>query len=218
VLNLEGCSWKTKTPFASIRRIVQDERFFFKIRPGLWALKSYKEKLPPEIFPEESQPKAKQEEYNHTYYQGLITEIGNLRKFNTFIPNQDKNRLFLNKKLCEISTLNEIYKFSYDHIVRKVQTIDVTWFNVRKMPANCFEVEHSADIYNSLIKFCELQDFHTAFCIVADAVRRNEFKEKLASEAFKPINQRVMFWSYEDVAELHSKISEFCSIQTKLNL
>jgi hypothetical protein len=26
-------NWKTKTPFATIRRIVQDERFFFKIKP-----------------------------------------------------------------------------------------------------------------------------------------------------------------------------------------
>ena len=37
-LRVPGVQWKTKTPFASIRRIVQDERFFFKIRPGLWAL------------------------------------------------------------------------------------------------------------------------------------------------------------------------------------
>ena len=46
VLKIRECEWKTKTPFASIRRIVQDERFFFKIRPGLWALKTYREKLP----------------------------------------------------------------------------------------------------------------------------------------------------------------------------
>jgi hypothetical protein len=32
-LEIPGVSWKTKTPFASIRRIVQDKRFFFKIRP-----------------------------------------------------------------------------------------------------------------------------------------------------------------------------------------
>ena len=81
VLNVEGCKWKTKTPFASIRRIVQDERFFFKIRPGLWALKKYKNKLPPEILPTKDQSKVKQEEYNHTYYQGLLIEIGNLRKY-----------------------------------------------------------------------------------------------------------------------------------------
>ena len=37
--------WKTKTPFASIRRIVQDSRFFFKIRPGLWALNDHRDKV-----------------------------------------------------------------------------------------------------------------------------------------------------------------------------
>jgi len=31
VFSIENFSWGTKTPFASIRRIVQDERFFFKI-------------------------------------------------------------------------------------------------------------------------------------------------------------------------------------------
>ena len=48
-LKVPGVKWKTKTPEASIRRIVQDERFFFKIRPGLWALKEYKDKLPKKI-------------------------------------------------------------------------------------------------------------------------------------------------------------------------
>jgi len=54
VLKVSDVEWKTKTPFASIRRIVQDERFFFKIKPGLWALLSHKNKLPQDIFPTEA--------------------------------------------------------------------------------------------------------------------------------------------------------------------
>lgn len=99
VLEVPGVKWGTKTPFASIRRIVQDKRFFFKIRPGLWALKEYKDKLP---FAEAISPKAseqQQAEFSHTYYQGLLVEIGNLKKFDTFVPNQDKNKQFLNKPL-----------------------------------------------------------------------------------------------------------------------
>ncbi len=38
VMKVEDCGWKTKTPFASIRRIVQQRKEIFKIRPGLWAL------------------------------------------------------------------------------------------------------------------------------------------------------------------------------------
>ena len=218
VLKIEGCKWKSKTPFASIRRIVQDERFFFKIRPGLWALKSYKYKLPLEILPAHDQPKAKQEECNHTYYQGLLVELGNLKKYKTFVPNQDKNKLYLGKKLCDITTVPDIFKFGYDHIIKKAKTIDVSWFNERNMPEYFFEIEYSTDIQNSLLKFVELQDFYTDFRIVADDVREKEFKAKLSLEAFKLISKRVGFWSYDDVAELHSKTSEVISIESKLRL
>ena len=38
-LKIENCEWKTKTPFASIRRIVQTHPdLFFRIKPGLWGL------------------------------------------------------------------------------------------------------------------------------------------------------------------------------------
>ena len=43
VFKVPDVVWGTKTPFATIRRIVQDDRFFFKIKPGLWALNSRKE-------------------------------------------------------------------------------------------------------------------------------------------------------------------------------
>lgn len=218
VLKIKDCVWKTRTPFASIRRIVQDERYFFKIRPGLWALKDYKDKLPPEILPVKNQPKAKEEEYSHTYYQGLLVEIGNFKKHKTFVPNQDKNKLYLGRKLSEIVTVPEIYRFTYDEIVRTARTIDVMWFNDRNMPDNLFEIEHSTDIHNSLRKFVELQDFYANFCIVADAVREREFHTKLSSQAFKLISKRVGFWSYENVAELHSKTSALISIESRLKL
>lgn len=216
VLRVEDCKWKTKTPFASIRRIVQDERFFFRIRPGLWALKTYKDKLPPEILPRKGEPKEKIEEYSHAYYQGLLVELGNFKKFKTFVPSHDKNRIYLGKKLSEIATISEIFKFSYDRILRKAKTIDVLWFNEREMPASLFEIEHSTDIQNSLLKFVELQDFHASFCIVANEVRKKEFQAKLSLGAFKSINERVKFLNYDDVAELHTKTSEYVIIESKL--
>ena len=215
-LLVKGCEWKTKTPFASIRRIVQDERFFFKIRPGLWALNTYKDKLPPEILPGKNEPKEKKEEYSHAYYQGLLVELGNFKKFKTFVPSQDKNKLYLGKKLSDIVTTSEIFKFSYDRIIKKAKTIDVMWFNERVMPASLFEIEHSTDIQNSLLKFVELQDFHASFCIVANEVRKKEFQSKLSLGAFKSISGRVKFWNYNDVAELHTKTSEYIIIESKL--
>lgn len=213
VLKVPGVKWGTKTPFASIRRIVQDERFFFKIRPGLWALKDYKDKLP---FAEAINPKAseqQQAEFSHSYYQGLLVEIGNFKKFDTFVPNQDKNKQFLSKSLAQVATLQEFYQFTYEDIIKQARTVDVTWFNKRKLPNAFIEVEHLTEIHRSLLKFVELQDFYADFVIVASGIRRAEFESKLALSAFQPIQKRVKFWDYENVSKLHTNLSELMLIE-----
>jgi short-subunit dehydrogenase involved in D-alanine esterification of teichoic acids len=50
------------------------------------------------------------------------------------------------------------------------------------MPKSLFEVEHSTDFQNSLIKFSDLQDFYTRMIIVADDNRKREFMQKMQSE------------------------------------
>ncbi len=213
--SVDVSDWKTKTPFATIRRIVQDERFFFKIRPGLWALKTYKNKLPENISPVEKISKTKQEEFNHSYYQGLLVEIGNLKRQETFVPYQDKNKKYLEKSLSEITTIEKFYKFGYEDIVSRAITIDVSWFNERKMPNSFFEVEHSTDIQNSLSKFVDLQDFRVNFFIVADKAREREFQKKNTFSAFSQIQQRVQFMSYDDLSNLHAKTFETADIENK---
>ena len=206
--NVDISDWKTKTPFASIRRIVQDERFFFKIRPGLWALKNYKNKLPENIFPAEKISKTKQEEFNHSYYQGLLVEIGNLKKQKTFVPYQDKNKKYLEKKLKDITTMEKFYNFTYENLLRNAITVDVVWFNERKMPSNFFEIEHSTDIKNSLGKFVQLQDFYTKFYIVANIARKREYEDKLNLSMFKSVQNRVSFIDYESLSNWHAKSFE----------
>ncbi|MBT3712632.1 MAG: hypothetical protein HOG15_04700 [Anaerolineae bacterium] len=205
-LKVPNCDWKTKTPFASIRRIVQVRDEIFKIRPGLWALESEREKVM-EIFSEDkSKPKAR--EYTHSFYQGLVTEIGNLKGFQTFVPAQDKNRPYAQKKLKDIATLSEFYPFTYPEVLRQAVTIDVTWFNERRFAASFFEIEHSTDIHRSLLKFVELQDFRAEFYIVADAHRKAEFEDKVSLSAFSPIKPFVKFVDYDNIANLHTKMTE----------
>ncbi len=218
VLKVPGVEWKTKTPFASIRRIVQDPRFFFRIRPGLWALLSHKGKLPPEIFPSHEVSHEERENFTHSYYQGLLVEIGKWKRREVFVPSQDKNKRFLGKTLGEISSLSAFYQFGYDHIVGKAKTVDVSWFNERKMPSDFFEVEHSTDIQNSLLKFFELQDFNVAFYIVADKARRAEYEKKKALNAFGAIRERVRFLDYEFVADWHAKASALVDAEAKLQV
>jgi hypothetical protein len=218
VLKVKGCTWRTQTPFASIRRIVQDERFFFKIRPGLWALKTYRNRLPHEILPAKKVPESKKAEMDHTYYQGLLVEVGNIKGFKTTVPSQDKNKNFLGRKLVEVANMKEFYSFSYDHLIRKARTIDVGWFNSRKMPEAFFEIEHSTNFQNSLLKFIELQDFNTKFFIVADMARKREYVSRISLNAFLPIKERVDFLSYDKLSDLHSKAFEYTNLERELNL
>lgn len=197
-MKIKDCHWGTKTPFASIRRIVQTRPEIFRVRPGLWALRSYKAKLG---LTEPESSSADRIAQGHSYYQGLLVIIGNLRGFSTYVPQQDKNKLFINKPLGQLRTLQEIPPFSYDFVVRRSETIDVIWFNTRQLPNSLFEVEHATDIQNSLVKFCDLQDFHTRMIIVADESRRRGFEYKIAYRAFAEIKDRVSFLGYNTLVK-----------------
>jgi hypothetical protein len=160
--------------------------------------------------------KTKRDIFNHSYYQGLLLEIGNFKKYETYVPAQDGNRRFLNKKLSDIATLKNFYFFSYENIVRKVKTIDVSWFNERKMPCYLFEIEYSTDFYNSLLKYLEIQDFNVNFYIVSDVVRKHEFFDKISLHTFKPIKSRVTFIDYERMSEWHTKTYEITILENKI--
>lgn len=219
VFKIKDCEWKTKTPFASIRRIVQENKNIYKIKPGLWALKSHQKELEEKgIIVETEKNKNSKEviEFNHSYYQGLLVSIGNIKKLRTFVPNQDKNRMFLNEKLGDLKTVQELPKFSFENFVARSSTIDVIWFNERNMPDSFFEEEHSTDIQNSLMKFYDLQDFYTRMFIVADEKRHEEYNKKLNYTSFSKMkqNKRVEFLNYDELERQYRQTIELQSIQT----
>lgn len=198
-------SWKTKTPEASVRRIVQESDKIFRIRPGLWALEEMRDEVLKKFELKEGDHQS-EEKFTHGYYQGLLVEIGKYRRFKTYIPPQDKSRLYLGQPLGTISDTTEIPCFSYDYILRKARTVDVIWFNERNLPSDFYEVEHTTDIKNSLSKFFELQDFFANFYIVADKKRKEEFEDKLHVSMFNPIEKRVKFIDYDRVVGMFESL------------
>jgi len=86
------------------------------------------------------------------------------------------------------------------------------------MPNHFYEIEHSTDIQNSLLKFTELQDFNSKFTIVADNVRKREYEAKLSQIAFDCIRPRVRFLSYEELATYHTKVYEYYTLKNKLSI
>jgi len=205
-------NWKSKTPFASIRRIMQDEKYFFKIRPGLWALKEFEKQVLSKFELTAKNKTDSDDTFNHSYYQGLLIEIGNLKGFATYILPQDKNKIFLDKPLGSISGNETILDFTYASIVNRAKTIDVIWFNERRLPYSFFEIEHSTDFNGALLKFNDLQDFYAQFCIVSDIRRKKEFDTKIHYGAFREIKERIRFIDYDFVSNLHTKSFELASI------
>lgn len=199
---IDFSSWKTKTPEATVRRIVQENPNIFKIQPGLWALEECRDKVLRHF--KITKEKHSEEVFSHGYYQGMLVEIGKMSKHTTYVPAQDQNRVYLDKTLGEVSDTIIIPPFSYPEIIRRAKTVDVIWFNERRMPCNLFEVEHTTDIKNSLEKFYELQDFNVQFSIVADKSRKKQFEDIIHRSIFKPIENRVKFDSYDKVAQQYN--------------
>ncbi len=209
---IDFSSWKTKTPEASVRRIVQLSRHFFRIQPGLWGLEDSREEILRKL---EYVPGDKrcEEQFSHGYYQGLLLEIGKYRNKVTYVPAQDQNRRFINQRLGDMANMLELPLFTHDNLLRRARTIDVIWFNERQMPCDFYEVEHTTDIKNSLSKFYELQDFYAGFYIVADSSRKKEFENKLAVSMFASIQKRVRFIDYNRVAEMYEGLSRVSNVK-----
>lgn len=199
-------TWKTKTPQASIRQIVQIHDEFFRIRPGLWALTECKDDVLSRFDIEENNNRS-DEIFTHSYYQGIIVELGNMHNYTTYVSNQDKNKKFLERKLSELTTEPELPNFTYESIANRAKTVDVIWFNERRMPFRFYEVEHSTNITNSLDKFYELQDFRADFYIIADESRRNQFNSLLERNIYNGIRRYVKFFNYDNLINQYSRES-----------
>lgn len=159
---MDFSTWKTKTPEASVRRIVQNSNAIFRIQPGLWALEEERDRVLKKFKIKAGDAKSI-ELFTHAYYQGLLIEIGHYRKSLTYVPPQDQHKLFIDKELGDLTDYKAIPQFTYETLLRKARTVDVVWFNERHMPSHFYEVEHTTDIKNSLSKFYELQDFSPHF-------------------------------------------------------
>lgn len=199
-------TWGTKTPQSSVRRIVQQTGGIFKIKAGLWALEDFRDSLPEHILPNADTPEQKLRDDNHSHYQGILVEMGNILGFTTYIPAQDKNKPYTDKRLIDVVSTMQCPTFSYPEIVRRAISVDVIWFNERMMPTAMYEVENTTDIQNSLGKFVDLQDFYTDFFIVADESKKNQFEDRYNFGAFSSLksNRRVSFLDYDRVSERYA--------------
>ena len=191
-----------KTPHMTIQERVQRDDRFVRLRSGIYGLKKHLDDLPDEYNPNIIKSKEEENIITHSHIQGMLLEIGNIKKFKTFSP--DKNAKFIGKSLDSIMTQPQIPEFTFKHILKSSKFIDVIWFNERNFPNSIFEVEHSTNFRNSLVKFVELQDFQTKMILVAPKEKRNKFEQEIKKSAFSSIKNKVEFHNYESIEKLYN--------------
>jgi len=184
-----------KTPKETIRSELQRDERFTDIGWGIYALTKHLNKLPQVAIPKTPNQKVGQQ---HANIQGMIIEIGNTQGFDTYTP--DKKRFFENKQLGKIATMKNFSHFTTNKkIIGTLKYIDVIWFNERGFPQVVFEVEHSTDFRDSLIRFSELQDFNTQFILVAPKGRKTKYEKEVSRSIFKDIKNRCRFMDYSNI-------------------
>lgn len=190
-------SVKGKTPNYTVQERVQRDNRFTRIGLGVYALTGFLNKLSREKIPESEN---EEKERMHSRIQGMLLEIGNNRDEIANTYTNDKNSIFNEKKLGNLSTRGRVPEFTYAKIIQNsVRFIDVLWFNERGFPSFAFEVESSTNFRSGLIKFSEIQDFMTSFYFIADTEKRNKFEKEITKNVFKNIRSRCYFLSYEKV-------------------
>lgn len=145
----------------------------------------------------------------HTKVEGALLELGNLLGYDTYVTADDRNKEYRDVPLAEIATLQELPEdFIPPGVKDTVRRIDVTWFK-KKVPAYCFEVEHSTNITQALVRFSDLRGLTTEFMIVAPAKACGKFKKELERTLFVNIKDKIRFKSYDELGKFLAVAQEF---------
>lgn len=140
----------------------------------------------------------KTEELTHWDVMGILTELGNLLGFETYVA--DPSRRHQGKTLGEIATLREIPGFTFQDTLDIVRNIDVIWFKGGEYPEHCFEVEHTTNIRDGLLRLYQISGLKGVnFFIIAPFENTQKFQKEVARKPFKEIKDRYTFRSYKEL-------------------
>lgn len=190
-------------------REIKNSRNFKRIGLGVYALLDYEEEKPPEP--------GKKVRY-HSYLEGVIIELGNLKGYQTYTP--DKTAIFKDE-IClgKIETLKDVPGFTYNEIISDVKKIDVIWFNSSRLsfPENAFEVVNSINtLTQAFNRFIQLSFFNLKFYIVAPEKYRERFEKKVKKNPYEKFSSRIEFRNYENIIKLYEYAMKYYKLESEV--
>ena len=142
----------------------------------------------------------------HNDIEGILLSLGNLLGFETYTP--DKSRKYNDVTLGEISTLKDIPHFTYPRILNIVKDVDVIWFK-EGYPNYCFEVEHTTNITEGLLRLYQISGIPSKFFIIAPSSRISKFEREIMKDPFFKIQNRYSFRSYDNLLKFYKIAKEY---------
>lgn len=208
--------WK-KTLRGVLYREVNKGRFK-KIGLGVYALEYYENETSAYTFAAGEKPI---EEYlkiikdRHSAVEGMLLEIGTFFDYTTYTSDLNKN--FDGKRLSDLCGVTEIPDFTYKELKSVISKYDTIWFTKSRLlfPKYIFEVEHTTDFTNSMLKMYQLLNYDTKFVLVASEKRKKLFIDRINKEPFVSEKERFVFRSIEDVVKLYFNSVEHYELKDK---
>jgi len=136
----------------------------------------------------------------HEEAEGLLLEVGNLLGFDTYVSSRDRSKPYKDKTLGEIATLQEIPEFTFRSTLEIVREIDVIWFRPEGYPECCFEVEHTTNVRDGLLRLFQISPLRgIKFFIIAPSETFSKFQTEISRMPFTRIRDRYNFKSYQEL-------------------
>jgi hypothetical protein len=141
----------------------------------------------------------------------MLAQVGRFLRYDVYVADPSRESKMFGVKLGELADLQEVPRFTLDRYLDTISFVDVIWFQ-EEFPAYCFEVEHSTNVTQGLLRLYQIRRFTDArFFIVAPAKVENRFKSEVRKDPFHQIKGRYTFKSYDDLSAFYHSAKDYHS-------
>lgn len=206
---------------ATVRRTLQQYSIFERKARGVWALTQEPDILQPFSVEdikglEETQA---EELLDHDSVQGMLLNLGRIYEFETYAPPSDATmRRFEGRPLADFVTVRKLPAFSTARRMRDFKRVDVLWLlgDIDDfVPHHAFEVEHTRDIRDALLRLYQFTDanLRTSLYVVAPSKKERKFETEIAKAPFNVMKTDCKFRSYTQLLSLYETAVEHAALR-----
>ena len=150
-------------------------------------------------------------ELSHAQVQTLLGDIGWIKGYDVWIPQNDRGRL--DWSIADYFECRDVLPYGFEPIRDILQEVDVIWVHRGSNQLRAlFEVERSTPIYSGLLRFNDIQlvvpNLRPRFSIVANNTRRSLFVRQIKRPTFQAsgLSELCTFLEYINVLGWHRRI------------